>query len=36
MLMGTVLLYIKCQVGYCNECVKFEFDDMALHKTNDS
>jgi hypothetical protein len=26
------LLYSKCQVGHCNGCVKFEFNDTQYKK----
>lgn len=27
---GTFLLYIKCRVGFCNEYVKFELNDIPI------
>jgi hypothetical protein len=31
----TDLLYSRRGVVYCNECVKFEFNDISLYMKND-
>jgi len=33
--MGVTQLYSRCQVGHCNGCVQFEFNDILFY-TNDT